>query len=1035
MRKMKRLMAFALSAVVMLTTVNMPMATARAQSEDVASIADAEKKVEKVEIQLNKDTFAPNDLRDIAANVKFNVSYDDGTGGLLSSLKTNSNDVQDEFQNTFRIKIDDGDFWYSNMKGPGEHTISVTGSDGTVYGQTKFNFGKIDAYEYDKLDATGTEIDSYKYYEFTVEHISKVNWSVEGVENPDNVVRVYKNEEYATGSYISMDRGASLFYPGHTYYMMASLGKNSTGDGFVDKYKVSLDIDVQKLTAQKEGIHIVPSEAGETYCFSFYPPSMGSYEFWLLDSNKKEIIGDFDYYYSNVTDMDGNHVSGWSWTSSQSVVNLKANVPYVVSFADLNPDKTYYVRITKLMEPDSVVITPSKTDFVVGMEANYFKDAHIEFTDIYGEKTIFDDLTGYSLDEDAYRDIYIYYSVNGSDRKSLDSTKPMDTVGVMTISLMYNNNVIGSFDLNIKPFDQVDIPEVKSGGNPNMPLYRLYKFISPVEGTVDITSDAENVYFDIYKFENESLVELEADSKLEAGETYYCKDVHRQGRKPYEANVNLTFDGKVKLMGVKITGFDKTLYDLDTAMLTDDRLDKMKSAIRYKLVYSDGSEVDDSNVPADVDVSVKLEKDEKSGLIAKVSCGDLSDELKIAFKAPSDAPVVTFSGNKVRLGITGEGQHVYQFKAPVTGYYGLEMRMTGGYYGCYSSFYSSSELVDQPDVDMNQRLVKAGETYYVCIFAPGRLTNVKLVCTPRLTCATTTADGSIAVSKQVGTGEDAYYQIEEEKIARIKSVTLAATSYTYDAKAKEPAVTVKNSDGEVIAEANYTVTYINNTNVGKATAKITFKGNYAGTVNKTFAIKKFAAPATPRITKLENTERGITVTWTVSENATSYEIYRSVNGGKFVKADTLYIKGANKQQTLGYVDFKAKTNGGKYVYKIIAVRTLGNVTVKSAASAGVTSYYMAIPSGIKMANSAKRTVRVVYAANARATGYQIRYSLKSNMSGAKVIKMAGSKSAAKNITGLTKGKKYYVSVRSYKTVGKKTYYSVWSTPKSVAVNK
>lgn len=57
------------------------------------------------------------------------------------------------------------------------------------------------------------------------------------------------------------------------------------------------------------------------------------------------------------------------------------------------------------------------------------------------------------------------------------------------------------------------------------------------------------------------------------------------------------------------------------------------------------------------------------------------------------------------------------------------------------------------------------------------------------------------------------------------------------------------------------------------------------------------------------------------------------------------------------------------------------------------------------------------------------------MSRAKVIKMAGSKSTAKNIAGLTKGKRYYVSVRSYKTVGKKTYYSTWSTPKNVAVNK
>ena len=111
------------------------------------------------------------------------------------------------------------------------------------------------------------------------------------------------------------------------------------------------------------------------------------------------------------------------------------------------------------------------------------------------------------------------------------------------------------------------------------------------------------------------------------------------------------------------------------------------------------------------------------------------------------------------------------------------------------------------------------------------------------------------------------------------------------------------------------------------------------------------------------------------------------------------------------------------------------MTVKSATSAGVTAYYMVAPSGIKMSNSARRTVRVSYAANSKATGYQIRYSLKSSMAGAKVIKMAGSRSVAKNITGLTKGSKYYVSVRSYKTVGKAAYYSAWSTPKSVTVSK
>lgn len=51
------------------------------------------------------------------------------------------------------------------------------------------------------------------------------------------------------------------------------------------------------------------------------------------------------------------------------------------------------------------------------------------------------------------------------------------------------------------------------------------------------------------------------------------------------------------------------------------------------------------------------------------------------------------------------------------------------------------------------------------------------------------------ISKKVGTGDDAHYELTEEKIAKIKSVTLAATSYTYDTKAKKPAVTVKDSAG------------------------------------------------------------------------------------------------------------------------------------------------------------------------------------------------------------------------------------------------
>jgi alpha-glucosidase (family GH31 glycosyl hydrolase) len=63
-------------------------------------------------------------------------------------------------------------------------------------------------------------------------------------------------------------------------------------------------------------------------------------------------------------------------------------------------------------------------------------------------------------------------------------------------------------------------------------------------------------------------------------------------------------------------------------------------------------------------------------------------------------------------------------------------------------------------------------------------------------------------------------------------------------------------------------------------------------------------------------------------------------------------------------------------------------------------------------------------------GYQIRYSLKSNMAGAKYATAAKS-SKSKKIGKLLKKKKYYVQVRTFTKYGGKTFYSKWSPKKSV----
>lgn len=74
-------------------------------------------------------------------------------------------------------------------------------------------------------------------------------------------------------------------------------------------------------------------------------------------------------------------------------------------------------------------------------------------------------------------------------------------------------------------------------------------------------------------------------------------------------------------------------------------------------------------------------------------------------------------------------------------------------------------------------------------------------------------------------------------IYRPKTISLSKTKYTYDGCAHKPKVKVKDRKGKVISPSNYKVTYSKGlTKKGTYNVKITFKGKYSGSVNKTFKI-------------------------------------------------------------------------------------------------------------------------------------------------------------------------------------------------------
>ena len=69
--------------------------------------------------------------------------------------------------------------------------------------------------------------------------------------------------------------------------------------------------------------------------------------------------------------------------------------------------------------------------------------------------------------------------------------------------------------------------------------------------------------------------------------------------------------------------------------------------------------------------------------------------------------------------------------------------------------------------------------------------------------------------------------------------------------------------------------------------------------------------------------------------------------------------------------------------------------------------------------------------DAQVSGYQVQYSTKSSFSSAKTVTVSGKSKSSKTVKKLKSKKKYYVRVRTYKTVDGKKIYSSWSAKKTV----
>jgi len=291
-------------------------------------------------------------------------------------------------------------------------------------------------------------------------------------------------------------------------------------------------------------------------------------------------------------------------------------------------------------------------------------------------------------------------------------------------------------------------------------------------------------------------------------------------------------------------------------------------------------------------------------------------------------------------------------------------------------------------------------------------------------------DAGTDTAKAIVTGRGNYTGTAEKTFSIAKAdykITAKAAKTTLSATQKTT-IKVTGAKGKVSYKSNKTTVATVDANgnvtakaVGTATITVTDAGN--ANYNKAAAVKviiKVTPKATTKLTAASQA-KGIKLTWAKVAGANGYIIYRN----------TKKVKTITSGSTVTWTDTGANTNGTKYTFKVVAKAATGT----SALSKSLVTYHVSRPAISSAANTAAKKMTVKWKKNAKASGYEIQYTLKSSFSGAKSVKITKAATVSKVIGGLQKGKTYYIRIRTYKTVGKTKYYSAWSASKKLKITK
>lgn len=715
-------------------------------------------------------------------------------------------------------------------------------------------------------------------------------------DNDDRFPSLYQgNDKLSWFSYYSTVDGkmylqTPVLEAGTKYdiYFTSREGETEIQFGFYDDiWHGAEEIDNAATGIMKKGYTEDGTNYSRTKIYKITVPEDGAYEYRVSGLNPTGIADD-DYDFDvDIYDEDG------YWNSNQDSVPNWGGSSDACAFANLEAGKTYYLVLANFSVDNAYEYTLSRTNLSIELNSektlNWNEIGDYFYYHFIPEKTqsyLFtvsdngDRVPQIGRTDETWKNMM--YDVDGKLRlltPVLEAGKEYSiyvpiAAGENSVQIGYYDNIGGDVNALETPCSgTIGKGTKRFDGTAWYPSNRLYKVTVPTTTnyTYKVTGfDKEKEYSLSLTFLNEDFSDVEGQkeindvnltgsvyttAKLEAGKTYYLRfsnytldsgvnykivannltiENAKNLGESAEGKLSASSDTTYKFVASedKVYNFTDTkvsedvkefsIYDNDLNNISTDSIKKSK------VTYNENNE------PKVDYVTYKIYLKKGTYYIKLNNTSDKETEysIKVENEEPVDIDSINLDSNYIEIEEGVKKAVKYTINPDNATFTSVDWKVSDtsivslGYVGNVMNIEALKE--GECDITVTTKNGKKA----VCHIVVKKAGDHKYDST--IEKASTSKDGKI-IDKCSRCGDVKAAQI----ISHPTKVVLNNSNFVYDGKVKTPTVTVTSADGKTVDSANYDISYANGRkDAGTYDVKVTFKGNYTGSLTTKFTIAK-----------------------------------------------------------------------------------------------------------------------------------------------------------------------------------------------------